>query len=170
MDKPAPDSINTLKAHIAINVRDVERSIDFYTKLFGIEPSKVRAGYAKFDVQSPSLNLTLNQRPFNGQGALYHLGIQVASTEDVLALRDRWRRAGLVTRDVFQTTCGYALQDKSWVQDPDGNSWEVFVVLQDNLMYSDVDNSISAAEPACPPSTCRSGSTRPTSLTQAENG
>jgi catechol 2,3-dioxygenase-like lactoylglutathione lyase family enzyme len=146
--------LGTLKAHIAINVRDVERSLSFYGKLFGIEPSKVRAGYAKFDVQEPPLNLTLNERPFTDKGALYHLGIQVASTEDVLAMRDRWQAAGLATREEMQTVCGYALQDKSWVQDPDGNNWEVFVVHQDNLMYSHVDNSVQSAEPACPPVAC----------------
>src|SRR5688500_17568100 len=79
--------IQTLKAHLAINVKNVEESIVFYRKLLGIEPSKVRTGYAKFDVQNPPLNLTLNQHPFNERGALSHLGIQVASTNDVLATR-----------------------------------------------------------------------------------
>jgi hypothetical protein len=57
----------------------------------------------------------------------------VASTDDVLAVRERWTGAGLLTRDELQTNCCYALQDKTWVRDPDGNEWEVFVVLQDNL-------------------------------------
>src|SRR6187549_4254634 len=122
-----------LKAHVSINVRNVERSIDFYRRMLGIEPSKVRTGYAKFDVQNPPLNFTLNQVPFTGQGALSHLGIQVATTDDVNAMRDRWESAGLVPRDEKQTTCCYALQDKAWIQDPDGNEWEVFVVLEDNL-------------------------------------
>jgi catechol 2,3-dioxygenase-like lactoylglutathione lyase family enzyme len=154
MNTPDDKPINTLKAHVAINVRDVEQSIGFYRKLFGVEPSKVRPGYAKFDVQNPPLNLTLNERPFTDKGALYHLGIQVASTEDVLAMRDRWQAAGLSTRQEMQTVCGYALQDKSWVQDPDGNNWEVFVVHRDNLMYSNVDNSVQTTEPACPASAC----------------
>lgn len=128
-----PKQINTLKAHLALNVRNVEKSIDFYRKMLGIEPSKVRTGYAKFDVQNPPLNLTLNQNPFNEQGALSHLGIQVASTEDVLEQRKQWADAGLITKDEMQTNCCYAIQDKTWVRDPDGNEWEVFVVLQDNL-------------------------------------
>src|SRR3954463_1906944 len=123
-----------LKAHVSINVRNVERSIDFYRKMFGIEPSKVRTGYAKFDVQNPPLNLALNEVPsLDSAGALSHLGLQVASTEDVLAIRSRWAEAGLVTRDEMQTDCCYATQDKTWVHDPDGNEWEVFVVLKDNL-------------------------------------
>ena len=125
--------VQALKAHLAINVRDVERSINFYRKLFGIEPSKVRTGYAKFDVQNPPLNFTLNEGSVDSRGALSHLGIQVRSTEDVLATRERWQGAGLRTRDEMQTDCCYATQDKTWVRDPDGNEWEVFVVLQDNL-------------------------------------
>jgi len=125
--------INFLKPHLAINVSDVESSIEFYKRMFGIEPSKVRTGYAKFDVQSPALNFTLNQVPFSGSGALSHLGIQVASTDDVNAVKSRWQEAGLSPREEMQTTCCYALQDKAWVNDPDGNEWEVFTVIEDNL-------------------------------------
>jgi len=125
--------IKTLKAHLAINVKDVGSSIEFYKKMFGIEPSKVRTGYAKFDVTNPPLNFTLNEVPFNGTGALSHLGIQVATTEDVLATRDAWTERGLIAREEMQTSCCYAIQDKAWVNDPDGNEWEVFAVLKDNL-------------------------------------
>jgi len=125
--------INTLKAHLAINVRKVEESIPFYTKMFGIEPSKVRTGYAKFDVENPPLNFTLNQVPFGERGALSHLGIQVERSEDVIAMRDHWKAVGLDPREEMQTTCCYAVQDKAWVTDPDGNEWEAFAVLEDNL-------------------------------------
>jgi catechol 2,3-dioxygenase-like lactoylglutathione lyase family enzyme len=125
--------VQALKAHLAINVKNVEQSIEFYQKLFGIQPSKIRTGYAKFDVQNPPLNFTLNQVTFGERGALSHLGIQVASTDDVLAMRTSWTEAGLLTRDEMQTSCCYAVQDKAWVRDPDGNEWEVFVVLEDNL-------------------------------------
>jgi catechol 2,3-dioxygenase-like lactoylglutathione lyase family enzyme len=126
-------AVNALKAHLALNVSDVTESIEFYRKLFGIEPIKVRTGYAKFDVQNPPLNFTLNQGSVPNRGALSHLGIQVRSTEDVLATRQKWNEAGLLTRDEMQTNCCYATQDKTWVRDPDGNEWEVFVVLEDNL-------------------------------------
>ena len=125
--------VQTLKAHLALNVLNVERSVEFYKKMLGIEPSKVRTGYAKFDVQNPPLNLTLNEQSFTDKGALSHLGIQVASTDDVVAVREKWIAAGLLTRDEMQTNCCYALQDKTWVRDPDDNEWEVFVVLEDNL-------------------------------------
>ena len=122
-----------LKIHVALNVRDVEDSVLFYRRLFAIEPAKVRDGYAKFDVEFPPLNLSLNQSAPTEAGRLSHLGIQVRTTEDVLSIRQQWLEAGLTPRDEMQTNCCYALQDKAWVRDPDGNEWEVFVVLQDNL-------------------------------------
>jgi catechol 2,3-dioxygenase-like lactoylglutathione lyase family enzyme len=129
-------TVQALKAHLALNVRNVEQSIEFYRKMLGLEPSKVRPGYAKFDVHNPPLNLTLNQAAFAERGALSHLGIQLSSTDDVLQTRQRWAEAGLLTRDEMQTNCCYATQDKTWVQDPDGNEWEAFVVLKDNLETS----------------------------------
>jgi catechol 2,3-dioxygenase-like lactoylglutathione lyase family enzyme len=133
MEKAETKRVQTLKAHLALNVKNVERSTEFYKKMLGLEPSKVRRGYAKFDVLNPPLNLTLNEASFTERGALSHLGIQVAETSDVLTMRERWAESGLVTRDEMQTNCCYALQDKTWVHDPDGNEWEVFVVLEDNL-------------------------------------
>ena len=73
--------VKTLKPHVALNVINVERSIEFYKKMLGIEPGKVRTGYAKFDIQNPPLNLSLNENPVNERGALSHLGIQVATTD-----------------------------------------------------------------------------------------
>src|SRR5688572_33324263 len=100
----ATNDVQALKVHVSVNVRNVEKSIDFYKRMLGIEPSKVRTGYAKFDVQSPALNLALNEQPdLAHRGALSHLGIQVASTEDVLAMRERWAEAGLFTRDEMKT-------------------------------------------------------------------
>jgi catechol 2,3-dioxygenase-like lactoylglutathione lyase family enzyme len=117
-----------LRPHLALTVSDVDRSIEFYRALFGIEPSKVRPGYAKFEVREPGLNFTLNEGERDGElGAFNHAGIQVASTDDVLRARARLVEAGLATFDEMDTTCCYAKQDKIWVTAPDGESWEVFV-------------------------------------------
>ncbi len=145
--------VKTLQAHVAIHVRDVEASIDFYRKLFGIEPSKVRNGYAKFNVANPPLNFTLNQSAAVEKGALSHLGIQVESTADVLAVRDRWQASGLLPRDEMKTECCFALQDKAWVRDPDGNEWEVFAVLKDNLPEKVVVGKSCCASDCCVPAT-----------------
>jgi len=138
---------------VALRVKDLSRSIDFYRKLFGAEPVKVRRAYAKFDLSQPPLNFALNELAAeesnaSGPGALSHLGIQVASTEEVLATRERWRRAGLDTHDEMKTECCYAVQDKTWARDPDGNEWEVFVVLEDHLPEKTAAPS-ACCEPAC---------------------
>ena len=133
MEQQTVRRASALKAHLALNVRSVERSLEFYRRMLGVEPAKVRPGYAKFDIENPPLNLTLNEVPFAERGALSHLGIQLATTEDVLSMRRNWMDAGLETRDEMATNCCYAVQDKTWVRDPDGNEWEAFVVLEDNL-------------------------------------
>lgn len=138
-------SIQALKAHMALNVRNVENSIPFYKALFGIEPCKVRTGYAKFDVVNPPLNLTLNQVPFGERGALSHLGIQLATSEEVLQKRAEMEALGLSVRDEMQVNCCFAIQDKFWVQDPDGNEWEHFVVLEDNLAETSSDTACCTA-------------------------
>ena len=121
-----------LRPHLALTVTDVERSIPFYEALLGAAPAKVRDDYAKFEVADPALNLTLNRGERNGDlGAFNHAGIQVESTDDVLAARLRLQKAGLATFDEMDTTCCYAKQDKIWVHDPDGTPWEVFTVLDD---------------------------------------
>ena len=142
-------NVRTLKAHLAINVRNLGKSAAFYRNMFGIQPSKVRKGYAKFDVQNPPLNFTLNEVPFERAGALSHMGIQVSSTADVLAVREKWAQAGLITGDEMNTECCYASQDKSWVRDPDGNEWEVFVVLQDNLPEPTVSSASCCGANCC---------------------
>jgi len=143
------EPLKALKAHVAIHVKDVGASIDFYRRLFAIEPCKVRTGYAKFDVANPPLNFTLNEDATAERGALSHLGIQVESTADVLAARQGWLERGLLPRDEMKTECCYALQDKAWVRDPDGNEWEVFAVLKDNLPEKPV-----AAKSCCAPDCC----------------
>ena len=92
-----------LRPHLALTVTDVERSIPFYEALLGVAPAKVRDDYAKFEVLDPALNLTLNTGSRNGVlGAFNHAGIQVESTDDVLAARLRLQKAGLATFDERQ--------------------------------------------------------------------
>jgi predicted lactoylglutathione lyase len=121
--------MNTLRPHISLDVQNIDRSREFYQLLFDREPEKIRPGYVKFSLVEPALNFTLNQRGKNeGRGVLNHLGIEVASSRDVLQAQLRLENAGLITREETGTNCCYAMQDKVWVQDPDGNDWEIFTV------------------------------------------
>lgn len=113
--------------HVGINVTNLEKSIAFYAKLFGAEPVKVKPDYAKFLLPCPGLNFTLNVSPEVSGNQVSHFGFQVASTEDVLAHKNRLEKLGLFSaKDEMDTTCCYATQDKFWVHDPDGNEWEFF--------------------------------------------
>ena len=142
--------MNILKPHVSLNVSNIDAAVAFYEKAFGVPVTKRRPGYAKFDLASPSLNLSMVEAPRAGTNAS-HFGIQVASTDDVSEARARFEAAGLATVSEEQTTCCYAVQDKVWVEDPDGNSWEVFVVMADaNEMGTGMPASVDAA-PCCVP-------------------
>jgi catechol 2,3-dioxygenase-like lactoylglutathione lyase family enzyme len=122
--------MNVLKPHVSLNVSNVDASVAFYEKAFGVTATKRRPGYAKFDLQSPALNLTMQEAPRTGVNAS-HFGVQVATTEDVIEAKGRFEAQGLRTFTEEDTACCYAVQDKVWIEDPDGNSWEVLVVKAD---------------------------------------
>jgi catechol 2,3-dioxygenase-like lactoylglutathione lyase family enzyme len=141
-----------LKAHIGLNVTDLQRSLSFYRVLFGAEPHKVKPDYAKFDLEDPVLNFSITQSP-NAQRAGGHFGIQVATTEEVAAAAKRLAEAGLATYEEMGTTCCYALQDKVWATDPDGNKWEFFVVQADSDSFYEL-TPVRASGLNCAASPC----------------
>jgi catechol 2,3-dioxygenase-like lactoylglutathione lyase family enzyme len=115
---------------LALNVDDVDAAVTFYSQLFQAEPAKRRPGYANFALDDPALKLVLIERPGAG-GTLNHLGVEVASAQEVVAASRRLAATGLPTEVEEGTTCCYALQDKVWVSGPDGDRWEVYTVLAD---------------------------------------
>ncbi|MBX2851324.1 MAG: VOC family protein [Phycisphaeraceae bacterium] len=133
MTQPSPIEFpGNNRIHLALAVTDLQRSLGFYETLLGTAPAKVRPGYAKFEPEDPSVNLTLNevsQADPIGKPAT-HYGVQVKSTDAVHQAVARLSKAGLAISVEENTTCCFAVQDKAWVTDPDGNSWEVFVVLE----------------------------------------
>ena len=123
------------RVQLALNVSDLGAAIDFYSKLFDAEPAKVRPGYANFAIAEPPLKLVLiedaSARGSGVAGALNHLGVEVASPDEVVQATRRLSAEGLATELEEETTCCYAVQDKVWVSDPDGAPWEVYTVLAD---------------------------------------
>lgn len=143
------------RAHIGLAVENVDRSAAFYQSLFDTPPSKVRAGYARFEVADPPLNLSLVE---TGQStgpadSISHYGIQVKSTAAVVEMQNRLESAGLGTRAEESVECCHAVQDKVWIVDPDGHRWEVFVVLDDAPLEgtneSEACCSATQGEPCC---------------------
>jgi len=119
------------RVQLALNVSDVDEAVAFYSKLFQVEPAKRRPGYANFAVDSPPLKLVLIENP-EAAGSLNHLGVEVFSTDEVGATQARLSGDGLATATEDNVTCCYAVQDKVWVDDPDGAPWEVYTVLADS--------------------------------------
>ena len=142
------------RLQLAINVDDLETSIDFYRRLFATEPAKVRAGYANFAVTEPPLKLVLIENPGHG-GSVNHLGVEVASTDEVLAATRRFAEDGMATLVEDGTTCCYALQDKVWVTGPGGERWEVYTVLAD---APDERGEVTAMDDCCESGCCDSTS------------
>ena len=129
-----------MRIHISLNVTDLDASVRFYETLFGVAPSKRRPGYAKFEPPAPALNLALNEVAARAdhETRVSHFGVQVSSQQAVRDAAERLGRAELPTQTQEGVTCCYAVQDKVWVADPDGNPWEIFVVTQaDTAAHSD---------------------------------
>ena len=123
------------RVQLALNVSDLNEAIAFYTKLFGTAPAKVEPGYANFAVTDPPLKLVLMEEPetpdAGALGALNHLGVEVATPDEVGEATRRLGAQGLDTMEQQATNCCYAVQDKVWVEDPDHTPWEIYTVLAD---------------------------------------
>ena len=121
--------------HVSLHVKSIDDSIPFYSALFGSGPAKVKPGYAKFDAESVVLSLEENAQDCGCICGLSHLGIRVASTEEVLATRARLAGLGLKIEEEMNTSCCYALQDKIWLTDPSGYRWEIYTFKGDTEQY-----------------------------------
>ena len=141
------------RLHIGLTVSDLQRSRQFYETLLGVPPAKERPGYVKFEPTDPSVNLTLNAAAQVADGGNHgtHYGVQVKSTQAVQEAVERLASAGLQTKVQENTSCCYSVQDKVWVADPDGNQWEVFVVLHaDTDLRKDEQSNCCAGDAAGP--------------------
>jgi catechol 2,3-dioxygenase-like lactoylglutathione lyase family enzyme len=119
------------RVQLALNVSNVDEAVDFYSKLFKTEPAKRRDGYANFAIDEPPLKLVLIENP-GASGRLNHLGVEVFSADEVTGAQRRLAGEGLATATEDNVTCCYAVQDKVWVDDPDGAPWEIYTVLADS--------------------------------------
>ena len=130
------------RVQLALNVSDLQESIDFYSKLFATEPHKRRPGYANFEIAQPPLKLVLMEvaeadRGTGPAGALNHLGVEVETKLAVQESIDRLNGQGLETKEELATTCCYAEQDKVWVADPAGAPWEIYTITDDLMAVTD---------------------------------
>lgn len=140
------------RIHMGLAVKDLQRSVGFYRTLLGRGPSKARPRYAKFEVAEPPVNLALNEvgGETGPNNPVAHFGVQVKSTAAVEAVAARLEAAGLKTVVEEGVTCCYAVQNKVWATDPDGNRWEVYVVLDDAAaQHHSSESTCCAGTPDC---------------------
>ena len=133
------------RVQLALNVSDLDQAIDFYSKLFGCAPAKVREGYANFAVSEPPLKLVLIENAAEA-GTLNHLGVEVESTDQVLTAITRLQGEGMDTVVEESTTCCFAVQDKVWVDGPDAEKWEIYTVLSDAPVMT---IPVTSTDPTC---------------------
>lgn len=117
------------RVQVALKVSDVARAAEFYSKVFGVDPAKVRPGYANFAIADPPLKLVLIES--DEGGALDHIGVEMETVADVNAATSRFVDRGLTTFEEQGVECCYARQDKVFVTDPDRLEWEFYTVLAD---------------------------------------
>lgn len=138
------------RVHMNLIVKSVDASVRFYTQMFGQPPTKNKGDYAKFELADPPINLALMEDPHGG--AKNHFGIQVKSSEVIKKAMSRYLDAGFHMYEESETACCYAKQTKTWVVDPDGHQWEVFVTTDnaaqegcapDCICYADMQPSVS---------------------------
>ena len=149
------------RVHISLEVRDVAKSVDFYSKLFRTEPTKTKNDYANFRLENPNLHLALvsspSRKPEPETGMTNrHYGIELFSDEKL----DRWlsdvSKAGLNARIEEETTCCYAVANKFWARDPDGHEWEFWVRHGEANSMKSLEPDVCATEErsCCVPGKC----------------
>ena len=135
-----------MRVQLALNVDDLDQSIDFYTKMFDTPPAKIKDGYANFEVANPPMKLVLFENPGSG-GSLNHLGVEVETGEQVEEAEARLAEAGLETSGIDDTICCYAAKTETWIDGPD-NKWEWYVKKGD---ADTIENVVLASTPASRP-------------------
>lgn len=142
-----------MRLQLALNVDDLDQAIDFYTKLFGVAPLKIKPGYANWAIEDPPLKLVIFEKG-GEHGTINHLGVETDSAEEVVAADKRMRSAGLATTGIDETQCCYAEKTETWVDGVDGHKWEFYVKHSDVEQFANVSlgRNVEGGGSACCPS------------------
>lgn len=139
------------RTHISLYVSDLEKTVAFYNAFFGKQADKIKPGYAKYILESPSLIISFIENPERVRANFGHLGFQVATKEELETLMEKAKAQQIVAREEIGTACCYAVQDKFWVNDPDGVQWEVYYFHKD-AAFNDPHYEMQGTSACCMPS------------------
>jgi catechol 2,3-dioxygenase-like lactoylglutathione lyase family enzyme len=137
-----------MRLQLALNVSDLDKAVDFYTRMFGVEPAKTKPGYANFAIADPPLKLVL----FEGAGeagTINHLGVETETADEVVAAEARLTDTGLETTGVDDTQCCYATKTETWLSGPDDARWEWYVKTGDSEQFANFVVSPASDERGC---------------------
>ena len=140
-----------MRVQLALNVKNLDEAVDFYSKLFDVPVNKRKPGYANFSIEAPPLKLVLFENP-NAEERLNHLGVEVFTDSDVVDATNRLKDSGLVDSVEDEQTCCYATQDKVWAKDPQGLRWEYYRIFEDVAEFGRDSAAENSSE--LPPSCC----------------
>lgn len=133
------------RMHIHVGVENLEDAIEFYSALFGEEPSKVKGDYAKWMLEDPRVNFAISLKA--GRAGVNHLGLQVDGKEELEVIRSQLSAANISTHKNGETTCCYARSEKSWVEDPAGIPWEAYRSMEDVEVFSEEPRACGMTKP-----------------------
>ena len=135
-----------MRLQLALNVSDVDKAVDFFWRMVGVEPTKTKPGYANFAIADPPLKLVLFERQGEG-GTLNHLGVETETADEVVNAEARLTETGLETTGVDDTQCCYAAKTETWLTGPDGARWEWYVKTADSDQFASI--AVSTGGNAC---------------------
>jgi len=121
------------RMHVHVNVADLERSVLYYSTLFGADPTVRKPEYAKWMLEDPRVNFAISQQ--GRPPGVDHLGIQADSRAELDQVAARLDAADYELAPQEATTCCYAVSDKAWSQDPNGLKWESFFTFGDSTAF-----------------------------------
>ncbi|MFN3523158.1 MAG: ArsI/CadI family heavy metal resistance metalloenzyme [Phenylobacterium sp.] len=136
------------RLHLHVSVADLDKSIGFYSTLFGAEPTVTKDDYAKWMLDDPRVNFAISAR--GGLAGVDHVGVQVDTAEELHDLAGRLKAAGETTLDQEATTCCYAKSDKAWVTDPSGVRWETFYTFGEAVTYGEGPEDVAHTASGAP--------------------
>lgn len=137
------------RLHIHLSVKDLDKNINYYTTLFGAQPSKVKEDYAKWMLEDPKVNFAISTR--SDKVGLDHLGIQVESDKDLKALQANMKAANDDIKEEIGEGCCYSVSDKYWSTDPQGIAWEGYHTLNSIPTFNGKEESVASNNACCAP-------------------
>lgn len=147
--------------HVHVAVNDLDKSIAFYSAMFGEQPSVVKSDYAKWMLEDPRVNFAISHR---GQApGVNHLGMQAEDDAELETIHANLQNAGTTVVAEKGAHCCYATSDKYWVTDPQGIAWESFRSLGSIPLFGSAESVSTKQSASCGSGAAASSCCRPES-------